>query len=722
MKKTRLLAVLLVCCTLLSGCFFTKRPKRENETTQIEETQTERKDRRRSRTETNPSESEMNITDLDGINMNTQEIGQYIYNEPVELESTHIFSYKAGISFDTLYDYKKEEEYFSVYTNPTFTMYVEPEIDYDYSNQMITISPPRPDNVVVPSTDTDSITPYEDIEFAELFTSGEWGQIYTVFYLVQKVDMETGEALEKPIVSPFRIKRDIAPVEARYKITEQGHLHLAWEPVEGAQRYFIISVRSYYHPEDEQYTSGNIVRIMEQTTSTDWLSDDPDIHTSSMNYKIKQYQVSDDELQAEDDPDWIEQSIKFHETEYYYEFGVVADLGEKFSSYSPISGTELAESIPIQIAWKAAAETGFSNQGIAIDELPARCPVTVATGDTKLFTVRYDLDNALIWEGGGSIDFQVNGTNMAGMIIFSGLQGTEEEVVALEQKVASLYSEIQTPTGGEQTYTYIDNPPNLEDFEQTPETETPETPYQVNGSTEFVKFLAANMIQRNELIDYSAFSSSEIPQSIWDAVYEAEYQNPMILWIAGYNNYARDKVLYIEYEDAGTWEIKQNEIIASAQNIISQIITDGMSERDKTLSINNYLIDNCEYDYVALENMDLYGSQYIDPSHYDAWTPYGALVERTGVCASYSYSFKLLADLAGLNSIVVTGDTEGGRHAWNKVMIDGVWLNVDSTWNDYAPAPNEYFLLSDFDPGFADHSEDTYFMLDMYISEYRSAA
>jgi hypothetical protein len=85
----------------------------------------------------------------------------------------------------------------------------------------------------------------------------------------------------------------------------------------------------------------------------------------------------------------------------------------------------------------------------------------------------------------------------------------------------------------------------------------------------------------------------------------------------------------------------------------------------------------------ALENAEDNNFETVDEEFDDSFTPYGVLINKVGVCASYSSSFKLLADAAGLESIVVTGYLDGDLpHAWNKVKIDGNWQIVDSTNND----------------------------------------
>ena len=54
----------------------------------------------------------------------------------------------------------------------------------------------------------------------------------------------------------------------------------------------------------------------------------------------------------------------------------------------------------------------------------------------------------------------------------------------------------------------------------------------------------------------------------------------------------------------------------------------------------------------------------------------------------------------------VTGDHQNGwnrsgeSHTWNRVFLDGVWLDVDLTWMDADGGVNEtYFLTDPADPG-----------------------
>ena len=110
----------------------------------------------------------------------------------------------------------------------------------------------------------------------------------------------------------------------------------------------------------------------------------------------------------------------------------------------------------------------------------------------------------------------------------------------------------------------------------------------------------------------------------------------------------------------------------------------------------------------------------MDESFHDSFNAYGILLKKKGVCASYAASFKLLADEAGLDSIVVTGYLNGNvPHAWNRVNIDGQWLTIDSTNNDNEVMRNALFNLPD-KVARGTLSEDKLYMMDSEISAYKA--
>ena len=193
----------------------------------------------------------------------------------------------------------------------------------------------------------------------------------------------------------------------------------------------------------------------------------------------------------------------------------------------------------------------------------------------------------------------------------------------------------------------------------------------------------------------------------------------MILGIQAIQFDPNARILYVQYDyDAATTAQKQQEVKNKVDEVIGSIITDGMSELDKEIAINNYLCDNAEYDQAACQNAIDNDFYKVDEQFYDSFTAYGILVNGVGVCASYAADFKLLADAAGLECIVVTGMLEGSTpHAWNKVKIDGQWYIVDATNNDIDYFRNGLLNLSD-EVSNGVLVQDNEFALDGNVTQY----
>ena len=101
-----------------------------------------------------------------------------------------------------------------------------------------------------------------------------------------------------------------------------------------------------------------------------------------------------------------------------------------------------------------------------------------------------------------------------------------------------------------------------------------------------------------------------------------------------------------------------------------------MSETELALTIHDYLTSNVTYSYEA---------DGVTPAD-ETWAHnlVGWAMLGAGVCETYAESYAYLCDLFGLECWTVTGkDVQtGGGHAWNILQVDGVWYNVDVTWDD----------------------------------------
>ncbi len=125
----------------------------------------------------------------------------------------------------------------------------------------------------------------------------------------------------------------------------------------------------------------------------------------------------------------------------------------------------------------------------------------------------------------------------------------------------------------------------------------------------------------------------------------------------------------------------------SVVDILDKIITDDMSDYDKELAIHDYIVTHCKYGYVD------YSQSY-------AYRAYGVLVQGTAVCNGYAEAMALLLSCVGIENEIMTGYADGELHAWNRILLDGDWYQVDSTWDDAIPdrgsfAGHTFFNVTD---------------------------
>lgn len=57
---------------------------------------------------------------------------------------------------------------------------------------------------------------------------------------------------------------------------------------------------------------------------------------------------------------------------------------------------------------------------------------------------------------------------------------------------------------------------------------------------------------------------------------------------------------------------------------------------------------------------------------------YDALLNGTGICAGYTGELTALCNALGIENVPVVSDV----HAWNLVRLNGVWYNIDCTFDD----------------------------------------
>ena len=124
------------------------------------------------------------------------------------------------------------------------------------------------------------------------------------------------------------------------------------------------------------------------------------------------------------------------------------------------------------------------------------------------------------------------------------------------------------------------------------------------------------------------------------------------------------------------------------------------TDYDKARRAHDLLCRLAAYDYAEM----MYGTRP------QAHSLLGFIESRRVVCDGYAKTYQWMLRYLSVACYTVTGNTSRGDHAWNKVLLDGAWYNVDVCWDDGADCL--YFLRSDsffeaHDHQFTDGFSDT---------------
>ncbi|RYQ11468.1 transglutaminase domain-containing protein [Bifidobacterium pseudolongum] len=246
--------------------------------------------------------------------------------------------------------------------------------------------------------------------------------------------------------------------------------------------------------------------------------------------------------------------------------------------------------------------------------------------------------------------------------------------------------------------------------------------YKPFGSTKYVRYIAENLLAGHQMIDIDAYASSPSAPDFYDVLREAVDQNSYlaVMLKVDYSGIvftdvtvSNKRMVRVTYaDDAFALRDAFYDKVMQAASTITAGAT-----REGAVQIDNYLASTAEYDYDAFNahqaGMNSYKLQNNFPR---SWTS-GILVDGKGVCASYAYAFDAIADQVGLTSLYVSGQGATGRHAWNRVQLDGKWYDIDATWDDAGSYASSEYQLKDANT-LDKHTVESDWMLKSSIPSY----
>jgi transglutaminase-like putative cysteine protease len=556
--------------------------------------------------------------------------------------------------------------------------------------------------------------------------------------MAQYYDIDTGEPLEKPLVTVFTIARDLGTPTLQQLVQNDGYYALNWSEVEGADYYEVYEYDPGMEYASLQYTTENTFCDYNDMKS------------------VRDSEEAWEETYEDTEIDVAEQWLMNTWVLPIYSYFVVAKTdGNEVSGMSNLCAVgDIAGQLPYMLSDDFQTEY-YGDSALA---LPAYADVEMVDETTGKFLIDYHgAKVTLLDDGSMVIEAKFKNLPISMMqITFSGMEYEAflEDAKRLTEREDQLATQALTteknidipytpdsepesesglePESGEDPEKELKPEPVKDpDTEFDPELkEDPEPKIDteaglldtVFANSALSEWIALNMLNHETTISLDGFNEASDSEYLIDALLEAYTQNPLI-GIMDSASYDYDtnslEILYIM--SAEDTEAMQKASLAKAAEIADEIIKPEMSDYEKEEAINEYLCKNASYNEEIMEYINEDGtiSEEAVDEFSASFTPYGVLVDNYGVCESYAEAFLLIAREAGLEAVIVTGRLDNVNHEWNRVKMDGSWYSLDVTNNDNEYMPNCYFNLPDEIASGILVQDDTAF-IDSYVDQYTS--
>lgn len=137
-------------------------------------------------------------------------------------------------------------------------------------------------------------------------------------------------------------------------------------------------------------------------------------------------------------------------------------------------------------------------------------------------------------------------------------------------------------------------------------------------------------------------------------------------------------------------------IYNEARSVSKRIISNNMTDAQKVHAIYDFLTAETIYDrWLARQDLDLEPNKVYESFHLE-----GVFLRQLAVCDGIAKAFTLLCGIENITAVKINGTAGDVAHAWNKVLIDGIWYVCDATWGSYLSGSAElqthrYMLTTD---------------------------
>ena len=173
---------------------------------------------------------------------------------------------------------------------------------------------------------------------------------------------------------------------------------------------------------------------------------------------------------------------------------------------------------------------------------------------------------------------------------------------------------------------------------------------------------------------------------------------------------------YVEIKYTFDWLVTkemEDEVDIEISKVLEELDVDGLTEYEKIKKIYDYVCDNVHYDHEYYERHKL--GEYEKIPH----STYAAIIKKNAVCQGFATLLYRLLVSSGVDCRYISGYSGDEHHAWNIVRIDGLYYNVDSTWDRGLSVYYRYFLCTEHN--FGDHTRNSIYNTSEFNEEYPMA-
>lgn len=153
-----------------------------------------------------------------------------------------------------------------------------------------------------------------------------------------------------------------------------------------------------------------------------------------------------------------------------------------------------------------------------------------------------------------------------------------------------------------------------------------------------------------------------------------------------------------------TTAAQEEKVNTAVKKALGEMNINNLTEYEKVKAVYDYVCRVCNYstDTTSKNNA--------------RFSAYGAIINGSAVCQGYATLLYRMLKESGINNKIITSPT----HAWNIARIDGVYYNLDATWDDhYYDRGLAYAYFLTCNSHFEGHDREYQYRTDVFNKNYK---